>query len=204
MSRKSMVCARHVGVAVILVSTISCNGSRQPSQSTVSVQSPSKASELSRAKASELIRNSPVFNELKTEFLMTGVFAGVPGSRVYPALESKGLIHIERTGSWCPIALTERGKTESKNWRRTGPGNRGGDNWAIPAAKRELLEVTGVSQQPPNRAEVEFTWRWTSIGEIFELEEGEAGTHRGSVTCQLYDDGWRISPDKRAWRWTMD
>jgi hypothetical protein len=168
----------------------------------VSEQSPSKASELSRAKASELIRNSPVFNEPKTESLFTGVL-NPPDSRVYLALESKGLIHVDRTG-FGQVRLTERGKTESKNWRNDGFCCENGNKWAIPVAKRELLDVTGVSQQPPNSAGVEFTWRWTSIGEIFKLEEGEVSTHSGSVICKLYDDGWRVSRQMDAWRWGTD
>jgi hypothetical protein len=63
--------------------------------------------------------------------------------------------------------------------------------FAIPAAKRELLEITGVSKQN-NVAEVDFTWKWVPLNEIgAALYSGELH-YKSTVEFRDYDDGWRV------------
>jgi hypothetical protein len=91
---------------------------------------------------------------------------------------------------------------------------------SIPAFRREIVEVTGIRKEGPNRAEVDFTWKAvpTEAGEAFDptsdtfkwlppnLQQkitrvnilGNSlktsfGEARGATArLQLYDDGWRV------------
>ena len=61
----------------------------------------------------------------------------------------------------------------------------------IPVAKRELVEVTGISKQG-NIADVEFTWKWNPLNEIgAALYSGDLH-YKSTVGFRQYDDGWRI------------
>ena len=62
---------------------------------------------------------------------------------------------------------------------------------AIPVAKRELVNVTGISKQG-NVAAVDFTWRWVSLNEIgAALYSGDL-LYSATVGFRDYDDGWRV------------
>lgn len=61
----------------------------------------------------------------------------------------------------------------------------------IPAARRELIAVTGISKQG-SAADVEFTWKWVPSNEIgAALYSGEI-QYRSTVGFRRYDDGWRL------------
>jgi hypothetical protein len=61
----------------------------------------------------------------------------------------------------------------------------------IPAARRQLVAVTGVSRQGIV-ADVEFTWHWVPMNEIgAALYSGDV-RFRSTVRFRQYDDGWRI------------
>ena len=91
----------------------------------------------------------------------------------------------------------------------------------IPTAKKEFIEVTGITSLGPNDARVEFTYKWLpntfgraldpSTAEFRELpadlqnslketkdpyggtyEAGWGNARRGFATFKKYDDGWRI------------
>lgn len=56
--------------------------------------------------------------------------------------------------------LTDAGKSASGDWRQAG------DGWTIPVARRELVEVTGLTggDGESKSARVEYTWRWKPLG----------------------------------------
>jgi hypothetical protein len=67
-------------------------------------------------------------------------------------------------------------------------------SFAIPAAKRELVEVTGISKQS-NTADVEFTWKWIPLNEIGEAIYPSGVNYKSTVAFRKYDDGWRVVRD---------
>ncbi|MET0650749.1 MAG: hypothetical protein ABW208_29420 [Pyrinomonadaceae bacterium] len=56
--------------------------------------------------------------------------------------------------------LTDQGKSTSDDWQQSG------DAWTIPVARRELVEVTGLTggEGESKTARVEYTWRWKPLG----------------------------------------
>jgi hypothetical protein len=70
--------------------------------------------------------------------------------------------------------LTDEGRSASEAWQRSG------DRWAIPIARRELVEVTGLTggEGEAKTARAEYTWRWqpTETGKYFDTSRPE---HQG-------------------------
>lgn len=64
----------------------------------------------------------------------------------------------------------------------------------IPAARRELVGVTGISKQG-NVADVEFTWKWVPMNEIGEAIYPSGVNYKSTVSFRQYDDGWRVLQD---------
>lgn len=62
---------------------------------------------------------------------------------------------------------------------------------SVPAATRELVEVTGISKQG-NQAEVEFVWRWLPLNEIGAAFYAGETHYRSETVFRNYDDGWRV------------
>lgn len=152
---------------------------------------------LTRAKAAELIQTLPNFKEAEFVFLYTGS-VGWPisyhrqccGDRCR-LLESLGLITIAPEGDRrTRVSLTDKGKSESKNWQQIPP-EKGSTavEWHIPFAKRQLVEVTGIFEESPSQAQVEYTWKWVRVGSIFQTPDTDV--HRDTASVRLYDDGWR-------------
>jgi len=62
---------------------------------------------------------------------------------------------------------------------------------AIPAARRELVAVTGIARQG-SAADVEFSWKWIPLNEIgAALYSGDLH-YQSLVGLRQYDDGWRV------------
>ncbi|HYM78405.1 MAG TPA: hypothetical protein VE377_20695 [Candidatus Dormibacteraeota bacterium] len=62
---------------------------------------------------------------------------------------------------------------------------------AIPAARRELVAVLGISEQGSS-ADIEFTWKWAPVNEIgAALYSGDLH-YKSIVGFRKYDDGWRM------------
>jgi hypothetical protein len=67
----------------------------------------------------------------------------------------------------------------------------GKSSLVIPAARRELVGVTGISEQGSS-ADVEFTWKWDPVNEIgAALYSGDLH-YKSIVGFRKYDDGWRM------------
>jgi hypothetical protein len=110
-------------------------------------------------------------------------------------------------------ALTEKG--EELAARERTPGQ------AVPIARKEVIEVTGITKTSEGSAEAEFTWKEvpTEMGEVFDPQSaafrslpetlreaitkprgiiGRDATRKygeiytATAVYQLYDDGWRL------------
>lgn len=63
-------------------------------------------------------------------------------------------------------SLTDKGREAAKEWQQQGNG------WTIPTAKKEMVEVTGLTgdDKDSKEARAEYTWKWqpTEIGANFD------------------------------------
>ena len=71
------------------------------------------------------------------------------------------------------------------------PGNAEKQSFSIPAARRELVAITGIAKQH-NVANVEFTWRWVPLNEVGAALYPTGVRYRSTAILRTYDDGWRI------------
>lgn len=62
---------------------------------------------------------------------------------------------------------------------------------AVRVARRELIDITGISKSG-NAAEIEFTWRWNPINEVGSALNDRGVRYRSTVAFRSYDDGWRL------------
>ena len=153
---------------------------------------------LSRRLAADLIEGSDAFKTPQELLMRTGVLS----NKDYLSPESLVLQHhgwISATAAPCPpalapppcwdVALTPSGvETISP---LLPPADAGRPSFSIPAAKRELVAVTGVSKQG-NVADVDFLWRWQAQNEVgAALYSGDLH-YRSTVAFRNYDDGWRV------------
>ena len=213
-----MACVRYVGVAIILTGTISCGGSRQPSQSTGS-----DTNRLTRSKAAEAIRSSKLLSDkIEGPVFKTGkaVYSTDQGPETEPmiaALKKLGYLKVEQEGPVRPrdvgfgdlvdfrVSLTPKGESAAKEWRVVVTD---APYYYVPIAGQEFVDVTGISGGDPAKGDsaiVQFTSRWdlTPIGR--QLTEAGLGNYAGGyskdslkkvssgeASFRLYDDGWRI------------
>lgn len=127
---------------------------------------------------------------------------------VWASLEEAGLIQlydslppeIAQLGiSNCFGRLTSKGEAAAGAWTPDsqhvlmGVYQRG---WTAPLARREVVEVTGVSvpAEGGSEAEATFRWRWQMLlpdakpaPGLFRVDSGE-----GRAALQRFDDGWRV------------
>jgi hypothetical protein len=64
-------------------------------------------------------------------------------------------------------------------------------DFSIPAARRELVAVTGISKLG-RAADVEFTWHWIPLNEVGAVLYSPDVHYRSTASFRCYDDGWRI------------
>ena len=154
---------------------------------------------LTRRLAADLIDASNTFKNRQQFWLQTGVIS----NKDYLAPESLVLQQhgwISGTRAPCPpalapppcwdVLLTPSGVDTFRMLIPTADAEK--PAFAVPAARRELLAITGISKQG-NSADVEFTWKWTPLNEVgAALYPGDV--HYKSVAgFRKYDDGWRIA-----------
>jgi hypothetical protein len=153
---------------------------------------------LTRRLAADLIAASPTFCATQQFELHTGVLSNDDYlSPDYLALQHHGW--ISATNVRCPAALAP-----PPCWDVTltpygvdtfqgliAPGDAEKRSFAIPAARRELVAITGIAKQDSS-ADVEFTWRWTPVNEVGSaLFTGDVH-HSSTAIFRRYDDGWRV------------
>ncbi|MGB8989511.1 MAG: hypothetical protein WCC37_23135 [Candidatus Sulfotelmatobacter sp.] len=153
---------------------------------------------LTRRLAGDLIAASDTFRTPQHFQLHTGVISNKDYlSPDYLVLQHRGW--ISGTHAPCPpvlvpppcwdVSLTPSGVDTFQSL--IAPGEADKQVLNIPAVRRELIGVTGISKQA-NMAEVEFDWKWIPVNEVgAALYPGDL-RYQSSVIFRCYDDGWRL------------
>jgi hypothetical protein len=154
---------------------------------------------LSRRLATDLIVSSEAFRTPQQFILQTGIRA----SGSYPSPEFLALQHhgwITANSANCPpavtpppcwdVLLTPSGVETIHALLPAGETDR--SPLSIPVAKREFVEVIGISKQD-SAADVEFTWHWVPLNEIGAALYSSDLHYRSTVGFRRYDDGWRVT-----------
>jgi hypothetical protein len=153
---------------------------------------------LTRRLAADLIAGSEVFRAQQQFQLRTGVIANKDYlSPDYLVLQHRGW--ISGTNAPCPpalapppcwdVMLTPSGVDTFQSL--IAPGDAEKQSFSIPAARRELVAVTGIAKQG-NIADVEFTWRWIPLNEVGGILHSGEVHYRSTAIFRDYDDGWRL------------
>lgn len=153
---------------------------------------------LSRSRAAGLISEFPKFSEVLTGDVRLGevYVMGVLGDdqRIYEALKAAGYLQVANQAN--PLMhsanLTEKGKKAAAEWE-TGSGL-AGKFYKVPYAKRELVEVTGLTEpkEGSNVVQAKFTWRLAPVGDIGKAMSLDTKTIEADAVLQKFDDGWRV------------
>lgn len=153
---------------------------------------------LTRRLAAELISGSDTMKATQRFWLRTGVISNKDYlSPEYLVLQRHGWI----TGSnvSCPagispppcwdVALTPLGVDTFRPLMQstTAPSN----YFSVPAARRQLVEVTGISKDEP-LAVIDFTWKWSPMNDVGKALYGDGVEYNATVGFRHYDDGWRV------------
>ena len=152
---------------------------------------------LTRRLAADLIASSETFRTQQQFQFRIGVIANKDYlSPDYLALQHHGW--ISATVSPCPpalapppcwdVMLTPSGVDTFQTL--LAPGDADKQSFTIPAARRELIAITGISKQG-NTADVEFTWKWIPLNEVGAALYSRDVPHRSTTIFRCYDDGWR-------------
>jgi hypothetical protein len=153
---------------------------------------------LTRRLAADLIAASPSFQNAEQFWLRLGTVSNKDyDSPEYLVLQHGGWI----TGSnaKCPptitpppcwdVVLTPVGV---ETFRDLIPNKDVGKQYfSIPAARRELVAITGISKNG-NMADVDFTWKWVPLNEVGDALYAGGVQYRATVAFKHYDDGWRV------------
>ena len=152
---------------------------------------------LTRRLASDLIAGSAPFHSPQTFELHTGVISNRDFlTPEYLALQHHGWISSSK--ATCPsaaeppcveVTLTPSGVDAMQGV--VSPAEAEKQFFTIPAAKRELIAVTGISKQG-YFATVEFTWHWQPLNEVGAALYSSDAHYRSFAAFRLYDDGWRV------------
>jgi len=161
---------------------------------------------LTRRLAADLISSSDAFKVPQQFELQTGVLSNKEyASPEYLVLQHRGWISAN-TAACSPgmtpppcwdVLLTPSGVDTIRALIPKDEADR--STLFIPAARRELLSVTGISKQN-SLAEVDFTWKWVPLNEVgAALYSGDLH-YNSTVGFRDYDDGWRILVASSAYR----
>jgi hypothetical protein len=154
---------------------------------------------LSRRLAADLIAGSTTFRAPQPFQLRTGVVSNKDYlSPDYFVLQHRGW--ISATHANCPpdlesppcwdVTLTPSGVDTFQSL--IAPGDAEKQSFSIPAARRELVAITGIAKQG-NVADVEFTWRWIPLNEVGAVVYPGGARYRSIASFRCYDDGWRLA-----------
>jgi hypothetical protein len=153
---------------------------------------------LTRRLAADLISASDAFKIPQRFVLQTGVIPNKDYiSPEYLVLQHHGWISASTAA--CPVGmvpppcwdilLTPSGVDTVRSL--VPAEETGKSSFAIPAARRELVGVTGISKQG-SVADVDFIWRWVPLNEIGAALYSSELNYKSTVTFREYDDGWRM------------
>jgi hypothetical protein len=153
---------------------------------------------LSRRLATDLIAASDLFKTPQQYVLQTGIISNKDyASPEYLVLQHHGWIsanNVACTPGLVPppcwdIVLTPSGVETVRTLLPTD--QTGKSSFSIPVARRELVEVVGISKQG-NVADVEFIWKWVPLNEIGAVFYSNELRYKSTVGFRNYDDGWRV------------
>jgi hypothetical protein len=91
----------------------------------------------------------------------------------YRLLEKAGLLKLGRDqGRTTPVTLTPEGERQLQaiaEVSKTKEGD-GTESYVVPIADRKVIEISHITMINPNRAIVDFTWKWepNQLGESFD------------------------------------
>jgi len=173
----------------ILVSCVAC---------AILLSSCSPRDFLTRRLATDLIASSNTFRATQQFQLRTGVVSNKDYlSPDYLALQHHGW--ISGTNAPCPpalapppcwdITLTPAGVDTFQNL--IAPGDTEKQSFNLPAARRELVAITGIAKQG-SAADVEFTWHWIPLNEVGAAIYSSEVHYHTAALFRSYDDGWRL------------
>jgi hypothetical protein len=153
---------------------------------------------LSRRLAADLIASSPEFNQQQPLVLKTGIVSNKDYiSPEFAVLQRHGWVTagsakcspaLEPAPCW-DISLTPAGVDTIRLLVHADEATK--PAITIPAARREVIAVTGISKQGTS-ADVEFTWKWVPVNEVGAAFYAEDQHYRSLVGFRQFDDGWRI------------
>jgi hypothetical protein len=143
-----------------------------------------------------------------------------PESPHYRLLDKAGIIKLGKVrGRTTPIAITAQGEkllSEIPDVIKTKEKD-GTDAYVVPLATRQLAEITKITMLSPERAAVQYTWKWdpNKLGNLFEasgslvksfntwdratlIEKSGANFYHGeptkvAVVLVKSDQGWQIA-----------
>jgi hypothetical protein len=153
---------------------------------------------LTRRLAADLIATSDTFRTQQQFQLRLGVVANKDYlSPDYLALQHHGWIsatNVPCSPALVPppcwdVTLTPAGVDTFQSL--IAPGDAENQFISIPAARRELLAITGIARQG-NAADIEFTWRWIPLNEVGAVFYSRDVHYHSTVGFRRYDDGWRV------------
>ena len=110
----------------------------------------------------------------------------------YKALEKAGLLKVGKTKSdKAPVTLTAKGNELLKQI----PGVKqskdpdGTEAYVVPLAARKLVEISKITMNGPERAKVQFVWRWepNALGESFDAAGSMLSGFKTPDRVQLID-----------------
>jgi hypothetical protein len=153
---------------------------------------------LTRRLAADLIASSEAFRDPQQFQVRTGVLSNDDYlSPEYRMLEHRGWMTSPKVP--CPAALSP-----PPCWDFTltpfgvdtfqsliAPGDSEKQSFSIPAARRELVEITGIAKQG-NVADIEFLWKWVPLNEVGAMIYHTDLRYRSTASFRRYDDGWRV------------
>jgi hypothetical protein len=158
---------------------------------------------LTRRLAADLIAASDTFRGQKQFQLHTGLVS----NKDYPSPDYLPLQHrgwISAANAKCPVdiapppcwelTLTPAGVETLQTL--IAPGEAEKQTFTIPAARRELIAITGIAKQG-NAADVEFSWHWVPLNEVGAIFYSRDTRYHSTAAFRNYDDGWRLVESSR-------
>ena len=153
---------------------------------------------ITRRLAADLIVSSDAFRAPQLFWLRTGVISNKDYlSPDYLVLQHRGWISGTKTP--CPaglapwpcwdVVLTPMGVD---TFQALIPEvDRGKQYFSVPAARRELVAITGIIKQG-KLADVEFNWKWVPLNEVGAAFYSGDLSYKSTTSFRDYDDGWRL------------
>ena len=165
-----------------------------------------KNKSMTEAEASQLITSILKTKGPATIRFRTGIVKQTvedkPFDPQYKLLEHAGIIKTAKHDAALQVALTPAGErviSEIKGTTRTRRLE-GGETIVVPLADRKLVAITKVEVLSPSRANVNYTWNWSStrMGEVFDVNNPLVGKfnvwERGSLIKDYGVDYYHADP----------